>query len=303
MGCAKLPLAWVTSLAWVKLPGTAPASSGGGPTGGEALVLAAGASDGSISLWGASLERLAGLPPRPGGGPAGAAAEAAEGLRQYGALERWGTLCAPDLRGVTCLAVSLVPQGGGGSSGSDSDSSGGGAEAWQLLVAAGKTAGALAVWLSAPLAPPPPPGKQARKRGSQAAPGDAAAGHYGGALRASCQAAPAVVLPALHGLHTISGLSWAAAPVGPPAGPGNGAAPAGALPLLCSASQDGALKCWQLLPGEGGLALRELPAPQPCTRRGKKEAGVEVFGLAASPGGLFVASLARRFPPGYECHK
>lgn len=284
VGCCKGTLAWVDALSWAHLPG---------PQGG-CLALLAGSTDGGVTLWGSSVEHLAALPALPGtaGGQqqqqqGGGAAAAPAWLVQYGALERWATACAPDLRAVTSLAARMVPAGGGAGAGGGS----------QLLVAAGKAAGMLWTWQTAELVPP---------KGGSATDGTA---FYKAALHASCPrpgggGGGQATCARLHGLSPITGLSWAAAPAQP-------------LPLLCSASLDGAIRCWQLpgaaAAGGGGGAggagggsgggLVELAAPQPCARRRKKEAGHGVFGLAASPNGLFVASVLPAFSRGFDFKK
>ncbi len=334
VGCFKGPLSWVTALSWVKLPG---------PQGG-ALALTVGTSDGGVSLWGSPVQALSALAPLPSGGtPEGAGAAGGGGTgapapwrRQYGALERWGALCAPDLRAVTTLAACVAPVGAG---------------ALRLLVAAGKSAGALAVWQSADLAPPSMPAagagaKPAGETGVAEAAGAAGAAYYKAAIQASCQGAGAISTELLHSPYPITGLTWAPVP-SLPGSPGMGAEPAGAgaaeqppaqaqapavLPLLCSSSRDGAIRCWQLSPAGGPLQrpmaaaaaaagasgspggshggdsgvdnsssrLRALPEPQPCARRKKAEAGRGVMGLAASPNGLFVASVAPTYDPSAE---
>lgn len=310
VGAAQLPLSWVNCLAWAKLPAGAEAGSG------EALVLVAGTSEGSVSLWGASVKHLASLGPLPlarqqqqqhqGEGDEAAVGAAAgvqsAWLPQYSALERWGTVTGPDLRAVTSLAVCLAQEGG--DEGTPSAGASAAQQAWRLLVAAGKTAGGLCVWESGPLAPPPPP--KGSKRQSSGG-GATAAAHYAAALRASCTGARVSTFPELHGLQTITGLAWAAAPTGAAAACAEqlGLPAAPPLPLLCSTARTGELKCLQLFSAPGSClpALRELSPPQPCGRRGKKEAGHGTFGLAASPSGLFVASVAQRFPSSAELRK
>ena len=114
------PGAWVNSLAWQLVPGSA----------GGSLVLAAGCSDGSVLLYGADAQQLA-----------SAALQQAEQMEQQQPeeqqaeppMQRWCVACQPDGRGVTTVSVQLRPSSSSSSS---------------LLVAAGKHAGTLAVWRS-----------------------------------------------------------------------------------------------------------------------------------------------------------
>ncbi|GAB4816748.1 hypothetical protein N2152v2_003794 [Parachlorella kessleri] len=258
-------------------------------------------------------------------------AEQAPWLGQYSALERWGVLCAPDLHAVTTLAACLAPLGGG---------------AFCIMVAAGKASGAVAVWQSGNLQSPQGPLTQAEAGAADngaAGIAAAAAAHYKAAVQAGCRARGAFTTASLHVPHCITGLAWAPVPAPPlesslappPAAAqqavANGHTPLGTstpaaapLPLLCSCSRDGSIRCWQptvqpagpagpactpsgsgapLGGGDGAaevLTLRELPQPQPCARRKKSEAGHGVYGLASSPNGLFVASVSPAKKPSTE---
>ena len=159
VGClAGSPAAWVSSLEWQLLPG-------------GSLVLAAGCSDGSVLLYGAEGQQLAGLPPRQ------------QQLQQQEdtsalppVMQRWCMACQPDQMAVTSLSLQLHR------------SSGGGGGAARLLVAAGKAAGSLAVWRS---------GELSSSRGST---------EQAKALRGIGSAS--VVAAGLMGTRPLTGLAW-----------------------------------------------------------------------------------------------
>ena len=232
VGSVRGSLAWVGALAWAKLPGSSP--------GEQSLVLAAGSSDGAVALWGAAVADLAQAPALGPGGEAAAPAP----------LRRWHVPCPPDLRTVTCLAAWVADDGA------------------SLLLAAGKTAGVVALWRGAALG------------GSSA---EAAA--------AAAKAGAATVLPGLMGSTSLSGLAWL---------PGAGA------PLLAGCSRDGALGCWRVAPaaaasGAGSqLTLVAVPGPKPCSKPKAGKGGHGAFGLAPSPNGLFVAVVRHSLHPAAE---
>lgn len=234
--------AWVTSLAWQLLPAGDNGCCG-------SLVLAAGYSDGSVVLQGADARQLAGLAPlaaQPAGEPAAPP------------MLRWAQACPADHRGVACLALQLCPishPGGSSSAGQ------------RLLVAAGRTAGSLAVWRSGELS------------GSDVSSAERA--------KQLCSGAAGRVACSVQGTQVVTGLVWL-----PHQQRQEG------QPLLLACTQDGAVACHRLAGGDdGGLALlRAAGSPQPCLRRRRKDQGHCALGLALSPGGLFAAVARLSLP-------
>jgi hypothetical protein len=255
--------AWAAALAWAAGEGT------------EVLTLAVGASDGSVALWGAAASTLAALPPLPassddsssdddgdGGGRAQqAVAAAAQQGRRAAAMARWAAPLPADGRAVTSLETILVrpstPEG-----------------LCRLMLAAGKSVGGVAVWASADFDP------------GAAPPGAALAAAAAGGAACYAPSAP-------FGTNTVTGVAFLL----------------GGQELV-ACSREGTLLAWilQQQGGGGGGApplVQITPAPPPLpagsgsavARRSKKEAGNGAFGVATSPGGLYLAVARLALPP------
>ncbi len=144
IGWAQGTLAWLQCLSWTFLP-----ASG-------TLLLAAARSDGGASLWAGSREALARALPLT----------AQQAQRGAAVLEPWGALVEPDQRSSSSLAARLYPEaafeaglnwqagpaaGPGPAPDGGSAASTGSVGQQRLVIAVGKSAGRLCVWISGKL--------------------------------------------------------------------------------------------------------------------------------------------------------
>lgn len=281
-------LCFASALCWTAVPGTGPRGPHS-PT----LVLAVGASDGAVYLWTASADQLAHLPalstrPAASSSPADAAAASSAQAapppsRRLGAalaaappMQPCGPVLPPDLKVVTSLDAALRYPAEGAS------------PRPRMVLAVGKCAGRVGVWVSADLDPAggEDAHRQALARGALGwAPKPAMGSHTvsGVALLA---AGELVVACAMNG--TV--LAWL-----PMQQEGAVAEPGGAPTAAAAAAAAG------ISAGPSAVILEPAEPPLPCNpQRAKHECGRGAFGVAASPGRLFVAVARMALPPGIE---
>lgn len=273
IGCLPTPhqpkssgLAWAQALAWVEVPlktqNEAPSM----------LLLAIGYSDGSVVLWGtdaqcvvhATLARAASEAERVRQGFTPGAPDPPVTLTQLG----FTTVVPADHLTITSLDAA-VRRG--------TVAMGLSATSIQVTVAVGKSMGVVQTWLSGVI------DVEAGISTSTRAVSD---------LFQSGQVVTPLVAPSpanagtSDGPHTVTGVSLGM--------DGD---------VLTACFRDGQVSTWTLPTLHAVLAaatLRPCPPPTPSCKRRSKDIGFGAFGVATSPGGLFVAVARWALPPGIE---
>jgi len=298
-------LSWADSMKWVAIPVNQYSSSaddaadGGAEAGvaiaGAVLVLVVGTSDGAVTLWGTDSFTLNSI--------STAAPSEQQQQQQLLPMEKWNSILLPDLTQVISIDAALrynFP-----STSSSIDNSTNAVVGTQLVVAIGKSAGVVSVWTSTDLSNSliHPDGRNFSRKAGQTSTGAVSSGieKVKAALR---QRGQVLKIPEPSGLGSSSVT-------------GVGLAAGGEVVVACS--REGALESWSLPlnltsatdiasdSGRGGggnftnlTALRPRSAPVACSVRKQKEAGFGSFGVAISPGGMFVAVTKNALPAGTE---
>ena len=316
-------LSWVSAMKWVSIPAAGGSSGDGGEKtcnaagatdsfantaasfsrGSDVLVLAVGASDGSVTLWGAPASNL--INDRP----------SRENLSES-PMTKLSTPMHPDLVPVTSLDMCLkyppaintttttttttttVNNGNGGTTtAAVSQTPAAEVQHPHLVIAIGKSAGQLGAWTSAGI-PPFSPSSQEDSRQQNPITDKSTFSQYHRHHQHSSAAAASLntvqnAVSAGHvvmvdesigfGSHTLTGVTLELG--------GD---------LLVGCSREGGPRVFMLsrntATGEDVL----VPGPQlmPCTKRKQKEEGFGAYGVARSPGGLFVAVPRASLPAG-----
>lgn len=139
----------------------------------------------------------------------------------------------------------------------------------QLVIAVGKSAGGLCAWVSKEL--------------------PAAATTYSTLSSAADKVKSALQKGDILEMHDSSVLSSQTV---------SGVTLAAGAELLVACCRDGTMETWSL--PRAGNTLQPSVAPMPCAKRKQKDMGFGAFGVAASPGGTFVAVARCSLPAGVD---
>jgi len=305
-------LSWADTMKWLAIPvnqnsssATDAAKAEGGGNGTEAgvaiagtvLVLVVGTSDGAVTLWGTDSCTLNSI-------STASSSSSEQGRQQLVPMEKWNSILLPDLTQVISIDAALRYSLSSTSNGDINNNSTNSLERTQLVVAIGKSAGGVSVWTSTDLSisSTQPEGRNPSRKGGQTHTEVVSVGVE--QVKAALQQRGHVLkIPEPSGLSSSSVT-------------GVGLAAGGEIVVACT--REGALESWSLPlhsnsnptttasgSGRGGgggylAALQSRSAPVACSVRKQKEGGFGSFGVAISPGGMFVAVPKNALPAGTD---
>jgi hypothetical protein len=307
-------LSWVNTMKWVSIP--SPAAGGGAGAGGAGasrgavLVLVVGSSDGSVTLWGTDSSTLASFS-APITSSSSPSSSQQQQQQQQLPMEKWNTLLHLDLTQVISIDASLRYTTTTAGEGTTTQSGVG--EGAQLVVAIGKSAGVVVAWTSSEFSL----SSEGRPTTTTATAATSNKGRKGGVTKTSSVGGGnsssnsiekvKVVLQQRGQLLKTQELSG----LGSSSVTGVGLAAGAEMVVACT--REGALESWSLpmhvnssgnaASGSGGSGvgvLQPRSSPVACSVRKQKESGFGSFGVAISPGGVFVAIPKSALPAGTD---
>ncbi|KAL4519633.1 hypothetical protein Ndes2437A_g07815 [Nannochloris sp. 'desiccata'] len=268
----KLPgnLSWADTMKWVTIPvdqNSSSAAGGGGTRAGAVVILVVGTSDGAVTLWGNDSSTLNSF----------STATSSEQQHLPLLMEKWNTLLQPDLTQVISMDAALRYTTTSTSSGIDrSTKSLVGA---QLVVAIGKSAGVVSAWTSSDLSISVENVKTVLQQ-------------RGYVLK--------IPEPSGLGSSSVTGVGLAAGGEIIVACTREGALESWSLPLRINSNATNTASSSGRRVSGNRAVLQPRSAPVACSVRKQKEGGFGSFGVAISPGGMFVAVPKNALPAGTD---